>query len=36
VLLRELDRVRGLIEAVQGEVDPAVSALLENPDGSGA
>jgi hypothetical protein len=34
VLLRELERVRGLIEAVPGEVDPAVSALLENPDGS--
>ena len=33
VLLRELERVRGLIEAVPGEVDPAVSALLENPDG---
>jgi hypothetical protein len=33
VLLRELERVRRLIEAVPGEVDP-VSALLENPDGS--
>jgi DNA-binding NtrC family response regulator len=35
VLLRELERVRGLIEAVPGEVDPTISALLENPDGSG-
>jgi MoxR-like ATPase len=36
VLLRELERVRGLIESVPGEVDPAVSALLENPDSSSA
>jgi DNA-binding NtrC family response regulator len=36
VLLRELERVRGLIEAVPGEIDPAVSVLLENPDGTGA
>jgi hypothetical protein len=34
VLLRELERVRGLIEALPGEVDPSVSALLDNPDAS--
>ena len=35
VLRRELERVRGLLEAVPGDVDPALSALLENPDGPG-
>jgi hypothetical protein len=35
VLRRELDRVRALIEAVPGDVDPALSALLEDPDGPG-
>ena len=35
VLRRELDRVRALIEAVPGDVDPALSALLDNPDGPG-
>lgn len=32
VLRRELDRVRALIEAAPGDVDPAISALLKNPD----
>ena len=35
VLRRELERVRALIEAVPGDVDPILSALLENPDGHG-
>ena len=35
VLRRELERVRALLEAVPGEVDPALSALLDNPDGPG-
>jgi MoxR-like ATPase len=35
VLRRELDRVRALIAAVPGDVDPALSALLDNPDGPG-
>jgi DNA-binding NtrC family response regulator len=33
VLRRELERVRALLDAVPGNVDPALSALLENPDG---
>jgi hypothetical protein len=33
VLRRELERVRGLLDAVPGNVDPALSAILENPDG---
>jgi DNA-binding NtrC family response regulator len=33
VLRRELERVRALIEAVPGEIDPALSSLLEEPDG---
>jgi transcriptional regulator with GAF, ATPase, and Fis domain len=32
VLRRELDRVRALLDAVPGDVDPALSALLESPD----
>jgi DNA-binding NtrC family response regulator len=35
VLRRELDRVRALIEAVPGDVDPALSALLADPDSAG-
>jgi DNA-binding NtrC family response regulator len=35
VLRRELERVRALIEAVQGDVDPTLAALLESPDGPG-
>jgi hypothetical protein len=35
VLRRELERVRALIAAVPGNLDPGLSALLENPDGSG-
>jgi hypothetical protein len=35
VLRRELERVRALLEAVPGDVDPAISALLEEADGSG-
>lgn len=35
VLRRELERVRALMEAVPGDVDPALSALLESPDGPG-
>jgi DNA-binding NtrC family response regulator len=35
VLRRELERVRALLEAVPGDVDPALSDLLENPDRSG-
>jgi len=31
VLRRELERVRALLEAVPGDVDPALSALLESP-----
>jgi len=32
VLRRELERVRALLEAVPGDVDPTLSALLEKPD----
>jgi hypothetical protein len=35
VLRRELDRVRALIEAAPGDVDPALAALLESPDDPG-
>jgi DNA-binding NtrC family response regulator len=35
VLRRELGRARALIEAAPGDVDPALSALIENPDGPG-
>jgi DNA-binding NtrC family response regulator len=35
VLRRELERVRALMEAVPGDVDPALSALLESPDDPG-
>jgi hypothetical protein len=35
VLRRELDRVRALSEAVPGDVDPALSALLADPDSAG-
>ena len=34
-LRRELERVRALLEAVPGDVDPALSALVENPDAPG-
>jgi DNA-binding NtrC family response regulator len=33
VLRRELERVRALIDVAPGDFDPAISALLENPDG---
>lgn len=35
VLRRELERVRALLEAVPGEIDPALSALLQDPDSAG-
>jgi len=35
VLRRELERVRALIAAVPGSIDPVLSSLLENPDGPG-
>jgi DNA-binding NtrC family response regulator len=35
VLRRELERVRALIEAVPGDVDPVLAALVEHPDGPG-
>lgn len=35
VLRRELERVRALIAAVPGNIDPVLAALLENPDGPG-
>ena len=35
VLRRELERVRALVAAVPGDVDPAISALLAELDGSG-
>jgi DNA-binding NtrC family response regulator len=35
LLRRELERVRALLEAVPGDVDPALSALLKSPDGPG-
>ena len=35
VLRRELERVRALLEAAPGDVDPALFALLDNPDGPG-
>jgi hypothetical protein len=34
VLRRELDRVRSLIEAVPGEIDPALAMVLEKHDGA--
>jgi DNA-binding NtrC family response regulator len=35
VLRRELERVRALLEAAPGDIAPALSALLDNPDGPG-
>ncbi len=35
VLRRELERVRALLDAAPGDVDPALSVLLESPDGPG-
>jgi DNA-binding NtrC family response regulator len=35
VLRRELERVRALLGTVPGDVDPAISALLDECDGSG-
>jgi DNA-binding NtrC family response regulator len=35
LLRRELERVRALIEAVPGDIDPAIAAVLEKLDGSG-
>jgi DNA-binding NtrC family response regulator len=35
VLKRELERVRALIEAVPGDVDPSLTALLDSLDGPG-
>jgi hypothetical protein len=35
VLRRELERVRALLEAVPGDVDPALAAVVEHPDGPG-
>lgn len=35
VLRREMERVRALIDAAPGDVDPTLSVLLESPDGPG-
>jgi transcriptional regulator with PAS, ATPase and Fis domain len=36
LLRRELERVHALIQALPGDVDPALAALVENPDGPAA